>query len=189
MNKPQKTGNEPFTFDRSPENFTLGDFWRWRSSYLLDNITRAYLAEFIVANALGIEGEPTPEWESYDLLFGKARIEVKTSAYLQAWDQKTDSRLRFSIQPAKAWDSKTGYSDEATRNSEMYIFCVLAERDRERIDPLVLDQWEFYPVLTSEICAMLGEQKSVGMSTISRLCPEPYDYASLRDAVVRLLKK
>lgn len=186
----KKTGDEPFIFADLPKNFTLSDFWRWRSSSLMNNITRASLAEFIVANALDIcQNCPPPEWESYDLLFSGKRIEIKTSAYIQAWDQRVNTNPRFSIRPAKVWDSQAGYADKASRNSEMYIFCLLTALDREMADPLVLDRWEFYPVLTSEISAMLGRQKSVGMSTICRLCPEPYDYASLRDAVVCLLEK
>ncbi|MCL2703249.1 MAG: hypothetical protein FWE91_06545 [Defluviitaleaceae bacterium] len=69
----------------------------------------------------------------------------------------------------------------------MYIFCVFAERDREKADPLVLDQWEFYPVLTSELSEMLQDQKTAGLGTILRLCPERYDYASLRDGVLWLM--
>jgi hypothetical protein len=69
----------------------------------------------------------------------------------------------------------------------MYIFCVFTERDRDIADPLILDQWEFYPVLTRELDEILPKEKSTGIASIVRLCAEPYDYASLRDAVLWLM--
>ncbi len=190
MSKAQSTGSEAFTFAGAPEAFTLGDFWRWHATHLMSNITRGHLAEFIVANALGIHvSGPLPEWESHDLLFEDKRIEIKASAYIQEWNQAVNTNPRFSIRPARRWDDSVGYSDKAQRNSDMYIFCVLAETDRSAVDPLLLDKWEFYPVLTSVLDAMLGAQKSVGMGTICRMCPAPFDYASLRDAVIRLFNQ
>jgi hypothetical protein len=68
----------------------------------------------------------------------------------------------------------------------MYIFCVFAERNREDADPLVLDKWEFYPVLTNELNEMLQAQQTAALATLVRLCPEPFDFETLRDAVVWL---
>lgn len=180
-------GSEPFTFVGVPKKFTLGDFWKWYATYLMNNITRGHLAEFIVANALGIATNgPLPEWESHDLVFQGKRIEIKASAYIQEWNQAVNTNPRFSIRPARTWSSKGGYGNTAQRNSDMYIFCVLTEMDRSAVNPLALDKWEFYPVLTSKLDAMLGAQKSIGMATICRLCPEPPDYAGLREAVTRI---
>lgn len=142
MSKPHQSGNESFTFAGAPETFTLLDFWRWHSTYRMNNIARGHLAEFIVANALGIYSSgPLPEWESYDLFFDGKRIEIKASAYIQEWNQRVNTNPRFSIRPAQAWDAhEASYSDTAQRNSEMYIFCVLAEMDRDMADPLALDK-------------------------------------------------
>jgi len=185
----QKTGNEHFTFDEMPQGFLLQDFWRWQSSDLLNNTLRGILAEFLVAKALGMDtSEPRVEWDSYDLLFNdRVRIEVKSSAYIQSWAQKADSVLRFSIRPTRAWCAEHGYSDELLRQSDMYIFCVFAERDRTQADPMTLDKWEFYPVLTSELNDLAKAQQTAALSTLVRLCPEPYDFSILRDAVTWLL--
>lgn len=189
MGNTQSNGSEVFSFAGVPENFTLGDFWRWYATHLMSNITRGHLAEFIVAKALGIQSDPLPEWESHDLVFNGKSIEIKASAYIQEWNQAANTNPRFSIRPARKWDNASGYSDKAQRNSDMYIFCVLAETDKSAVNPLLLDKWEFYPVLTSELDAALGAQKSVGMGTICRMCPEPFTYVSLRDAVSRLFEK
>lgn len=188
MSEAQGMGSEAFTFSGAPEKFTLGDFWRWHAASLMSNVTRGHLAEFIVANALGInEDGPLPEWESHDLLFNGKRIEIKASAYIQEWHQNVISTPRFSIRPARKWDNAAGiYNDQARRNSDMYIFCLLAETDRNAANPLHLDKWEFYPVLTSRLDDLLGAQKSVGMAAVLRLCPRPADYASLHAAVRRL---
>ena len=68
----------------------------------------------------------------------------------------------------------------------MYIFCAFVERDRDVADPLILDKWEFYPVLTSELNDMVQAQQSASIGTLIRLCPEPFDFHSLRDAVIWL---
>lgn len=186
----QKTGNEHFCFDNMPAGYNmLNDFWKWQASDLLNNTLRGALAEFIVAKALGIETKkPRIDWEPYDLLFNdKLRIEVKSTAYLQSWEQKRDSVLHFSISPRRAWYTKTGYEEEPRRHSDIYIFCVFTEKKRDRANPLNLDQWEFYPVLTTELDNQFPMKQSTGIASILRLCPEAYNYASLRDAVLWLM--
>ncbi|MDR1020170.1 MAG: hypothetical protein LBL73_05380 [Synergistaceae bacterium] len=185
----QKTGDEHFYYDRTPSGFLLNDFWRWHSSDLLNNTLRGALAEFIVAKALGIKtDEVRPGWEPYDLLFCSMwRIEVKASAYVQSWSQKSNSVLRFTIRPTHTWTPESGYAGEILHQSDMYIFCVLDERNPEIADPLILDQWSFYPALTAELREILADQKTAGLNTILRLCPERFDFGSLRDAVLWLM--
>ena len=79
---------------------TVGDFWAWAFSNILTNITRGLFAEFLVGTALGaVEGKRT-EWDSYDLSYGDAHIEVKSSAYLQSWEQDKPSNIGWSISPS-----------------------------------------------------------------------------------------
>ena len=51
---PKKTGDELFRSEGKNLNVSVLDFWRWRASDLVSNMARGVLAEFIVANALGI---------------------------------------------------------------------------------------------------------------------------------------
>ena len=184
-----KSGNENFTFDDKLTDFQLNDFWKWQASDLLNNTLRGALAEFIVAKALNINTNiPREDWNEYDLLFGgKYKIEIKASAYIQSWEQKQNSKIIFSISPSRAWDSSVGYSEDPKRHSDLYVFCLFAEKDREKANPLILDKWEFYPVLTMELNKCFQQQKTIGISSIKRLCPKPCNYHSLCNTVEKLL--
>ena len=75
---------------------TVVDFWRFALSNLWMNNARGYLAEFLVAKAVGSTGLRI-EWDPYDVLAPNGTtIEVKTSAYLQAWDQYKLSMIQFT---------------------------------------------------------------------------------------------
>ena len=64
----RKTGEEVFSLDGNPSDFTLMNFWQWSASDLVSNATRGILAEFIVAKALDIVDEVRSEWDPYDLI-------------------------------------------------------------------------------------------------------------------------
>jgi hypothetical protein len=163
------TGNEHFTFEGTPTGSLLRDFWAWQSSGLLNNTLRGVMAEFIVGNALGVLDEHRETWEPYDLTYKGKRIEVKTSSSVQEWEQESPSPLTFSI--------------ASKDNNDMYIFCAHLESDRNKANPLILDQWLFFPALTSDIIEELGEQKTARIGTVQK-CYDGYEYDSLHDAVI-----
>ena len=75
---------------------TVRDFWAWALSNLRANTVRGTLAEYLVACAVGSGGHPRIEWDAYDVLTpGNRRIEVKSGAYLQAWEQPRHSKIIF----------------------------------------------------------------------------------------------
>ena len=81
----QLNGNEPFTLHGSDTSICLQDFWRWSCSDLLNNTQRGILAEFLVHSALGTKDVVRTDWLPFDLTSPSGlRIEVKSSAYLQA---------------------------------------------------------------------------------------------------------
>jgi len=121
------------------------------------------MAEYIVGNALGVLDSHRKIWNLHDLTYNGTRIEVKTSCCVQEWEQERPSPLIFSI--------------ESKQNNDLYVFCAHTEAN-----PMILDQWLFFPVLTSELVEELGEQKTARVSTIRRFC-DGYKYDSLRDAV------
>jgi hypothetical protein len=184
------TGNEHFSLRNESADYTINDFWRWSSSDLLNNAMRGKIAEFIVAKALGIDtGSVRNEWDAYDLLYnGKIKVEVKASSYVQSWhsDKRANSTIQFTIRSTKAWTVE-GFRSESVRQSDMYIFCIHAERVKSKANPMLLEQWEFYPVLTKDITDKLGNQKTAGLSTVKQLCPEPFKYDKLHDAVKKIM--
>lgn len=182
------TGNEQFMSDDVSIGFLLIDFWSWNSSDLLNNTLRGALAEFIVAMALGIDtGSSREDWSSYDLLYNNCKIEIKSSAYLQSWNLDTISKIVFGIRPTRAWSPSDGYKDEIVRQSDVYIFCLFACKDREIANPLILNQWEFYVLPTRVLDEKCPNQKTISLQSLLLLDPAKTDYINLRDSVDTLL--
>lgn len=116
----------------------LADFWAWSESDLLSNTTRGLLAEYIVGIALGCtDGTVRREWDAFDLLTESGlRIELKSSAYLQSWQQKSASAIKFAVGPAMAWFAETNsYAGVRERSADVYVFCLFTTTDRAVADP------------------------------------------------------
>ena len=97
----QLNGNEPFTLHGSDTSIMLQDFWRWAYSDLLNNTNRGVLAEFLVHSALEAKDVARADWLPFDLTSPSGlRIEVKSSAYLQAWTPE-DVFSQISLDIAK----------------------------------------------------------------------------------------
>jgi hypothetical protein len=183
------TGEEAFRTDGEGSGFQVLDFWSWSSSNLAANNLRGHVAEFIVAQALGIASDAREEWDAYDLMTKSGvRIEVKSSAYIQTWAQNELSNISFTISEAKAWDSDTGkWSETTQRNSDVYVFCLIETTDQEKFDVLDLGQWSFYVVLTSTLNEVLGPQKSISLSNLKSLQHSKANFRELNGAVCSVL--
>lgn len=168
-------------------NTTIDEFWRWAYSDLLSNTNRGILAEFLVGHALGLTNKPRIEWDKADFVYNRSFIEVKSSAYIQAWEQQQPSKIVFSISKAKAWNSSTGkMSSEAQRNSDCYVFCVFTDQDKTNYDILDVNRWDFYVLSTSYLNQYFLEQKSISLSTIQKFC-DAVDYSNIKSEIDRLL--
>ena len=98
------------------------DYWSWAYSDIVGNTNRGALAEFIVARAIGSEPAVPNGWAAYDLETPSGiRVEVKSSAYLQSWDQTAVSAPFFSIRKAKEWSPETHeFGEERLQHSDVY---------------------------------------------------------------------
>jgi len=86
----KKSGKEKFTFKHALQiDANVNDFWSWYCSDLMINSTRGGLAEFIVALSLGQKNRIRAAWEPWDLTYNGIKIEVKSSAFVQSWYQKS----------------------------------------------------------------------------------------------------
>ncbi|AWI26852.1 hypothetical protein [Flavobacterium pallidum] len=167
-----KSGNEKFNFEKQNLDFSLLDFWRWSVSDILSNATRGILAEFIVAKALDADiAKIRNEWDAYDLITPNGvKVEVKSSAYLQTWEQARYSEINFSIRAAKPWDwSIDKRSEIATRSADVYVFSLLNHKDKATVDPLNLDQWEFYVLSTTDLNNYQRSQYSITLNSLKKL--------------------
>lgn len=162
-------------------NARVLDFWRFAMSDLRMNNVRGYVAEFLVAEAVGAKG-PRIEWDAYDILSPDGvRIEVKSAAYLQAWDQPRLSRIGFSGLRGRTWTPRDGESSEATYNADVYVFALQSAETHEQYNALDLSQWHFW-VLPRATVETLG-QNSIGYSALVRLAPSELAYDELAEAI------
>lgn len=146
----RKSGTETFHIEGKKLDCSLLKFWQWSSSEVLGNTLRGILAEYIVSMDLDCETDIRVEWDAYDLLSPEGiKVEVKSASYLQSWTQEKLSKISFGIQPTYGWDiTINAPGKELKRQSDVYVFCVLAHKDKSTVDPLNLGQWEFYVVST-----------------------------------------
>ena len=173
-------GGEPFRTGGEPTGFDLQGFWRWAQSDLLSNVTRGVLAEYIVAQALGVAAPVRDEWAAFDLQAPgnpSIRVEVKCSAYVQGWRQDGFTKPQFDTAPSRNLDDP---GSDPEHQADVYVYCLLAHRNRETVDPLDLDQWEFYVLPRSTVEEL--SQKSVGLSRLRDLTL-PVPYVALRTAI------
>lgn len=181
----RQSGHEKFSLNGRALEIDVLSFWQWFGSDLLSNTARGVLAEYIVANALGIADSLRLEWNAFDLLTRDGiKVEVKSAAYIQSWFQKKHSAITFGIQPARAWDSETNIlGTELKRQADIYVFSILAHKEQETIDPLNLDQWEFYVLPTSVLNNACPVQKKISLSRVIGLGAIKTDYLGLSEAI------
>lgn len=184
----RKTGNERFHRDGKSINLSLLDFWQWSASDIVSNATRGILAEYIVANALGLANGVRAQWDAFDLLTNDGiKIEVKSASYLQSWYHKKLSAITFSIRPTRLWDANTNeLTKELKRQADIYVFCVLNHKEKKSVDPLNFDQWEFYILLASLLNEKFMKQKTIGLASLIKLKPYIVKYEEIAEAIQRL---
>jgi hypothetical protein len=169
-------GSERFRSAGQSLEFDVLEFWRWSASDLVSNATRGRLAEFITARALGA---PTlgvrDEWAAYDLETPEGiKVEVKSSAYLQSWAQAKPSSVLFNVSKARAWDRESNRQAAVpTREAEVYVFALLGHQNKETLDPLDIDQWEFYVLPTRALNERKRSPHSITIKSLRALGAGP----------------
>lgn len=150
-------------------------------SDLRTNNVRGYLAEFLVAKAVGAGGSRI-EWDAYDVLTPEGiRIEVKSAGYLQTWNQRRLSRISFGSMKGRTWSPEMGESATASLNADVYVFAVQTALQHELYDPLDIGQWQFY-VLAREAVEATG-YASIGLTTLRSLSDGAVPYDDLARAI------
>jgi hypothetical protein len=180
-----KNGEESLFSKKGKINYTLLDFWRWSGSDLLSNTTRGKFAEFIVGTTINLNPkQPRVEWDDFDLITEESiRIEVKSAAYVQSWNQHKYSSISFSIKPSVPWDEKLNKRvGEPRRQADLYVFCLLKHQDQPTIDPLNLEQWEFYVLPTFVLDRDKKNSRTISLKSLKSYLL-PTTYADLREAI------
>ncbi len=185
------TGSESFFQKGESVELRVSDFWRWAYSNLVANNLRGYLAEFLVGSDLGVISQLPIEWSDHDLLTKTGiKVEVKSAAYLQSWNQSKRSSISFGIAPARSFNSVTGRRNEIpTRSADVYVFCLLAHKDKSTLDPTNLEQWQFYVLATRKIDAELGNQETLSLNLLLKLQPIQCVYGEISRTIDELTKE
>lgn len=183
----RKNGDEKFVCENETLPYNLQDLWCWCSSDLLTHSMRGILAEFITATALNVEiNEPRDPWSSYDLVTPEGvKVEVKSGSYIQYWNQKKLTRIVFSIRKTNRFDNQ-GYlvNEPARRRADVYVFCILANKDELTLNPLDLSQWEFYTVSSKLLDAAFSNQKTISFKRLQTVCSDKLRYDEVRKQVL-----
>lgn len=106
-------GDEPFV----GTDATVIDFWRFALSDTRVNVVRGWLAEFIVARALGVSAVRV-EWDHADIVWNDHQIDgrpvaidVKSSGYMQVW-RNEPSKITFGGLAARTESMDGSVSDD-----------------------------------------------------------------------------
>ena len=185
-------GSEQLTFKDKELGSSVLDFWSWAYSDLIRNVNRGAFAEFIVLEAMNNQSGITPprtnfrvSMDAYDLLSPDGiRVEVKSSAYIQAWESEHPARISFRIAPAKSLDASGNYSavSQYYWHSGMYVFCVSTAMSREQ-NILDLSLWDFYVIATKILDQKVPNQKTITFQSLLSLQPRKVDYFGLYEAI------
>lgn len=186
-NTVRKTGEETLLFNNKGIGINLIDFWQWSVSDLISNATRGRFAEYLVGLALGlVQNTVRSEWDAYDFESAEGiKIEVKSAAYIQTWSQKKLSNISFSIKSTRSWDEINGiYKTEIKRQADIYVFCLLHHSNQNTINPLDLDQWEFYVCPVSILNERYSDAKTISLKGVKEISlPQKFNnlYSTIKD--------
>jgi hypothetical protein len=162
----------------------VSDYWRWAHADILENVQRGIFAEFLVAAALGITHQRREGWSGYDLNYGNYAIEVKSSAYLQAWPQKVLSKISFGIGPKIQFDPEAdlGTNLDPRYVAHCFVFCVFADTDPLTADVLDASRWRFYVVPIFRLIEFCKTAKSIVESRVKQIT-SAVNYSELKERI------
>jgi hypothetical protein len=172
-------GDEHFT--GSP--LTVANFWRWAFSDLRTNIVRGILAEFLVAQAVGDPSPLREAWDNWDVTTASGvKVEVKSSAYLQSWNQRKLSAIVFTGLTGRAWSADTNeLAAERSLRAEVYVFALHTCREPDQYDPLRIDDWRFRVMGAAQLAE--HSVRSVTLGFLDQHAPAVYRLGDLAQAV------
>jgi hypothetical protein len=179
VNITQRDGSEPFHKSGKRLTVKLKHFWQWSASDLMSSTSRSLLARYLVARALGLAEGVQNECAPFNLETGKGiKIEVQSFSPFPS-GLPLNSKPSSGSKPASSGNKATGkFAEEIEPQADVYVLCVLGDREasRDKVDPLNLDQWDFYVMNSSREAGLVLVKYAELGATIRGL--EPCYYGS-----------
>jgi len=180
------SGADAFRAEGAAVGFTVAEFWAWALGDLRMNNARGFLAEYLVARAVGAQAPMRVEWAPHDVEAPDGTlIEVKASGYSQSW-RGSDSKPSYgfkSVRSAQVWDDGLGAyrTVEPADRVHVWVFGLHLARRSDPYDSLDLDRWSFRVVPHAWLLAT--GQTSAGLSFFDRHGVAAVGWRDLRAAV------
>ena len=177
----------PFRTAGKDSGLTAADFWAWNLGDLRMNTTRGFLAEFLVARAVGDPAPLRTEWGAFDICASDGtRIEMKAAGYAQSWPGKKASvSFKFgTVDKTRGWDERLGKDIVVDPEDRVHVWVFALQRtprDAETYDPMDLDYWGFHVVPHAWLRSC--GQRSGAPTFFSRHEFQAVEYAELPEAV------
>lgn len=178
-------------FRAGPSGFTLGDFWSWAFSDLLDHDVRAAFAQFVVCLGLDRTALPRVSWTGGDLPYRGRSLRVVHLGHVAAWDVDA---------PATVWQGAEGERDPHWSRqrdavvelggegaADCWIVSHDPRRDPRALDPLDVAEWEFFVLPHHAVELEAGPERVLALRRM-RFLAEPVDHAGLRQRVDQVLR-
>ena len=183
------TGKEKFKLDGQELDFDFTDFWRFQYSNVFN--MQEYIAEFLVAQALGVsESQNAGYWTLWDITYRDTKIEIKETSFYHPWNKNghVSKQRTFGITKANgSYDPTTCGNKEYRRQNDIYVFCLNTGNTPDESYPLNLNNWEFYVIPTSFINEKCGDNKTLSLNRIRNFGFSPLRYDEIKNEIDRII--
>ena len=71
------------------------------------------------------------------------------------------------------------YENDRIWQSNAYVFCLLKQKDKQTVNPLNLNQWQFFIVPTALLDKLIRTQKTIAMSFFEKNDITPRNYSEI----------
>lgn len=90
---------------------------------------------------------------------------------MQSWAQKRLSNISFSYRATRGFDADTNKTEDVPlRYADVYVFALLHHKEKASVNPMKLDQWQFYVAATKGIVSRKRSQHSITLKSLEALC-------------------
>src|SRR5207245_7812016 len=115
------------------------------------------------------------------------RVEVKSSAYLQSWNQRRVSEIVFTGLTGRSWSAETNLQgEERELRADVYVFAIQTCREPGQYDALDLSYWDFRVLGATALREY--RRRSITKRLLDRIAPTALRLDELAEAIERAFR-